>query len=743
VMLFSARDASRASPQQTLALSTIDWSLANLAIHGAVDDGPGSTAADSEQPPVIPVPVGDTWRDYRPARPQDFVGRKEHQDRIFLLMDAVRARSTATRVFALLGDSGMGKSSLIVKLQNRFQNTRHRGRQFMLAVDVRAARSPGYPYAALVACLTRAADAFGIEGLPAAKVEDQAQPLGSASIQAHLDAFEREGKIVCLVFDQFEELYSKPELFLVFDAMQRLLLDVVGAQSVLVLGFAWKTDATVHQDHPAYHMWHRLSDHRSELTLKPLDSAETSAAVTKFEKELGGKLNPVLRRQIMENSRGLPWLLKMFCIHLLDQIEAGKSQAELIDKALDAKTLFERQLQSLSSAESACLKSIASTTPADWYEIIEAFGVDVLRGLVDKRLVVRSGDRVAVYWDIFREYLLTQTVPHVPLTYLPAAPSMRTLLVLAGQLRSDSSQPIIALSEVAGVAPKTAGNIVRDLVMLGVAVRDGDAARLADGVEPGEEPVLLKLRDALSRHALMGEIRSLPVGSHLSKGAIVSMLRAINPAAHHRRQTWDLYADRMLHWLHACGFIQHDDDHGWRWEDAGETNIEAIGPRRRPLGIFTASAPPEAAVEALAWFVQHGPASTSSADAAGYRNAVNTLGALGLLSSGEDGLTSRAEGDAAALTNAVWSSAMEDDLLTELRAWRSANPSASGAALGAQAARLAGAEWSKGSRMRHGNALRRWCAWLDAGTVDEPAPFPKKRRKRKTTVAARQEALFG
>src|SRR5215216_2889867 len=66
---------------------------------------------------VVEVQHGINWSDYRPARPQDFVGRSEAQDTIIHILDEVHLNNTATRVFAITGDSGMGKSSLIAKLR--------------------------------------------------------------------------------------------------------------------------------------------------------------------------------------------------------------------------------------------------------------------------------------------------------------------------------------------------------------------------------------------------------------------------------------------------------------------------------------------------------------------------------------------------------------------------------------------------------------------------------------------------
>ena len=169
------------------------------------------------------------------------------------------------------------------KLRERASNIRNRSSFFFYAVDVRAATGPSYILWSLLACLKKAsARGFGANIDESIRISDYCEPLASPSIREFLKTLEEKSQVVCLVFDQFEELYSKPELFPVFEEAQRLFLSAAGSGSNLVLGFAWRTDSTVQQGHPSYFMWHRLSDHRFEIGLAPFSHSEASMALTPF-----------------------------------------------------------------------------------------------------------------------------------------------------------------------------------------------------------------------------------------------------------------------------------------------------------------------------------------------------------------------------------------------------------------------------------------------------------------------------
>jgi predicted transcriptional regulator len=542
VLVFDARTGLLVDDQETLRrLAKTDSSQAALDFEFAtrLEELLGDTRES-----VVEVESGESWADYRPARPEDFVGRIEAQDALFRLLDSTRKRETLTRVFAITGDSGMGKSSLVTKVRARSKNVRHRRKFFVYAVDIRAAKGPTYILSALYSCLNKAAQAgFGTGAATSLKISDPTQPLESESIKTFLDALVKKEEVVCLIFDQFEELYSKIELFPIFTAAQQLFLSTVAAQTNLVLGFAWKSDATVQQNHPAYHLWHNLADHRFEISLRPFNHSEAFRAITIFEKELAQGVGKRLRRQLIENSQGYPWFLKKLCIHLYENLNDGVISVGLAD---NAQTLFDKDLIKLTQAERTCLKLIAQNAPADWFEILESSGQDVANSLRDKRLIVRSGDRLNIYWDIFREYVLTNKVPSIPLNYLPSSPSINSLLRLAWHLHHEDALEIEELADLTGIKAGSAENIVRDLVMFGLATFSEGHAFLDRSTEDSEpQQVLIRLRNTLRHHALRLELAKMEDGTVVNADTIIGLLKDLNPAAQHHSKTWKIYADRM------------------------------------------------------------------------------------------------------------------------------------------------------------------------------------------------------
>lgn len=698
---------------------------------------------------VVQMQHGESWSDYRPSRPEDFVGRKPAQDSILRFLDSVRSERTTTRVFAITGDSGMGKSSLIAKLRNRTRNISYRNKFFLYAVDVRAATRPSYILWSLLACLRQAIDSGFIEfDVTKLEISDYSEPLSSKSVAAALNIAREQRRVVCLVFDQFEELYSKPEVFPVFEEAQRFLLSAASAETSLALGFAWRTDSTVQQDHPAYFMWHRLADHRLEVSIGPFEHSEASNAITVFERELRQKLPPAIRRQIVENSQGYPWLLKKLCIHLYGQLQSGEGQAKLVD-TLDVATLFEDDLKALSSPEQTCLEMIAAQAPADWHEVLEAAGAETLRALQDKRLIVRSGDRINLYWDLFREYVLTGEAPSVPFTYVALA-SVGALLEVAEKLTHESGQSFDELSRYVGLKATTVQNIVHDLVMFRVAQDAESGVVLHPEIgAPNRDAILERIRTVLRSHALyLALTESDDGGSEFGLDDLIASLQRTNPTAHHRNQTWKTYAERIAQWLCVAGLLRVVSG-GWVLHDYGRpVPPDAATARGKRRGVqrkpFQAEAPPERVIACLEWIRTGSEKTRMETKRRGYRNAAGVLMRFGLIQLNRRGayVGNAASGNASAATM-VWRKAWQDQTLRQVLEWlMTEGCSIPGWEVGERLGASGAETWTAGSKKRVGSGLRRWALWMmQAEEGDEAPPVPRK-KTRKGDGGATQEALF-
>ena len=486
-------------------------------------------------------------------------------------------------------------------------------------------------------------------------------------------------------------------------------------------------------------MWHRLADHRLEVKLAPFTISERTTAVTLFERELGEKVRPELRRQIIENSQGYPWLLKKLCIHLYEQVQVGISQADLAE-TFDVASLFDNDRKSLTPGENNCLKRIAQTAPADWFEILETYGHEVLRALQDKRLIVRSGDRINLYWDIFREYILTNSVPSIPFTYLPSSPSLRSLLEVATQLDQKEAQSYAEIGSRMGLVEKTVGNIVRDLVMFSVATTVQSAAKLDSQMESASvRAVMERIRHVLKRHALTLRLAKIDTKTVITTADIIEILKQNHPSAKHRPESWRSYSERMALWLTAAGLIKSVAN-GWVREDRGDVLLSGfqdftIGGPRKTRGIFIPKAPPAAVYEVYDWLRLAQPISLQAAKQAGYRNSMEVLIRLNLVRPDSDGHYSTVNPSMTGtpLIEAIWKAARNQPVIQEGLQFLDANPNAKGKALGRYINETHSEGWAIASEKRVGDGLRIWVRWIADGIRENGIPpLPKGRARRKS-----------
>lgn len=738
VLLFYANNGKRVLDKELLKnISETDTSIRDLNFLVAMSERDRGSSPKGKIIDVVQVQYGDSWNDYRPARPEDFVGRLKDQNRIFDLLKMVRDKETNTRIFAVTGDSGMGKSSLVAKLVSKSRNVRNKNKFYAFAVDVRAATSKDYVYSSLLACLKEAQRAgFGNEEIDI-RITDYENPFGSDEIKAFLQSVEDQGKIICLIFDQFEELYSKPELFEVFEMARKLFLAVAAFGGAIVLGFSWKSDSTTHSDHPAYFLWHQLEDLRLTIKLQPFSEADSNTAFNVFEKVVGQRLHNDLRHNVITSSQGYPWLLKKLCIHVNEKIAAGVDQKQLLENKLDIGKLFDDDLKQLSVAEKACLEMVASRAPIDMSEVIEVFGVTELHALVNKRLVVKSGDRLNIYWDIFREYILTKRVPIIPLRYLPTT-DFSSVCKVAEHLSHSEALSCPDLARRSGLSEGTIMNIGYDLVMFGIANRE-NGWYLLDNELPASDRthILRRAREKFKKHVFTLMLQSRASNSGLSLDEVIGLLKEIFPSGVYAEKTWHSYTVRLLRWLSLCGLAGQKSSL-WMYRDIGDINISFM--RNRGYGrkgkVFSAASSPAVTIEALDWLCARGGINKDEQLPKGYRNALSVLGRFELVAPVGNRITPNLDKlkKYRSSMEAVWTEASLEPLIEHCSKVMSVGIVGTRRELASYVNQKYGLDWTETSEIRNGTALKQWVTWVMEGKSASKLSSPPGRSESKLTT---------
>ncbi len=662
---------------------------------------------------VSRVATADTILDYRPCAPEDFVGRRDLQKKIWDFLEAARNGGTTTRILAIVGASGFGKSSLVAKLASRFRNKKWKNRLFLYPVDVRSARGPLFVAEALLQSIRSAAEAGFVECPPDLSVSDADDILGSPSVTAVLNRLRQERKILALFFDQFEEVFTKDELLPVFRSFRRFALDVHGKSPNLVVGFSWRTGIALSESNPAYQLWNELRDHRVTRSLDSFDSGESSRLITQFESALNQSLLPPLRRGLQEQGQGLPWLLKKLCIHVHNQVKRGVSQTDLLGSRLNVERLFDEDLEALNDAQISCLKHIAANSPADSLEVYDRYGDDVVAFLVSSRLALRTGQRLAVYWDIFRDYLTEGTVPAIPWTYIPnctigMAAAAAELLDASGPLGSAD------LARALGYSERTVVNIITDLQNLAAAGKDQVGRhRLLDDVTRKTFPV--RIRAQFREHVLYEELsNSANDKRELTREKALGVVRRVYSKTNVKSQTRDNYLPRLLSWLEYAGLVE---SHGRtmtviepnrRGKSFGHVSGRGGGRQQK---VFLGGGTPEACVRLLGLTREQGGIHRDKVLELGLRNAAADLVALGLGRWLADTLLPTAPGTLGVARNCLISAVGQAEAIKHVDSILSASPSISRKDLGLALAERLERTWKPSSALRYANGLCRYQAF--------------------------------
>lgn len=521
-----------------------------------------------------------------PASPQYLVGRTSILEEIESYIDQVVRRETSSRGLLLEADSGWGKSSCILACVERLRQSGH----LAIAIDSRTASSSHFVLGAIQHSLQRFRDIGEQTGTiidaPVLAGQDSAAKIIIEAGRAIRDS----GKVMLIVLDQFENLFFQPRALA---RIRDLLFKLHDAQTGVVLGFSWKTDLLSIADTFPWQVRDDIISHCKRIRLSKFAETETNEMLDRLRDELGARLRADLQFLLSEFSQGYPWLLKKLCAHVISQRTKGVTQKRIANSLLNVKELFDEDLNGLTADELHILTVLAKRAPLDGRDLGEDIDGQVIESLVNRRLVVRIGTKYDIYWDVFRDFLVSGSLPVQANYMLRVRPNL--VLSLAKRLCEHGGELAVhALLVESKLTENSFYNVCRDLRLLGFAELSEDGKKLAGhvGVDPDR---FMEESRGVAKASLQANRLSAQVLQHLSARGpltvvdISGILKELCPYVSASDKTWRHYSLAMMDWLDFAELSLYDNKNGIIVEyvpgkQLRERNLSLL--RRRGGGLF-------------------------------------------------------------------------------------------------------------------------------------------------------------
>ena len=239
---------------------------------------------------VSNINQADSFDDYhRPSRPEDFFGRKTHQHKFWEFVKKVRDKTTELRLVSFSGNSGFGKSSLVLKLASecgsKSENEDKRN-VYIYHIDVTSVNQTNvdlFVSAAITKALEGAIDSKFVE-IPNHLVSlNPESPFDSESIRLLIENLENSGKVIVIFFDQFEEILTINALSSLYGLFKEAAYKIDCLKKNIVLGFCWKTSIDIPPEHPAYDTWEKLQNRLKNINLAEFSESESLELLDGFK----------------------------------------------------------------------------------------------------------------------------------------------------------------------------------------------------------------------------------------------------------------------------------------------------------------------------------------------------------------------------------------------------------------------------------------------------------------------------
>lgn len=502
---------------------------------------------------ISEVQESENWYDYLPASSSrnHFVGRDEIRRDVLSFFKEIEDKKTEKHIFYLNGKSGWGKSSLVLEIKGKSQNKHYKNRFFTVAIDTRSANSDNFVALSFNKIIKEAYEQNFIHKSIFTKdleFTSNVDLLSSESIKELLNLLEVEKKYLVLIFDQFEDVFRKKDFFKTF---YKFLSDVTDLKPNLIIGFSWKSDFLIQSDDSSYHIWQQAKEQAKEFTVNEFGEREIDGIIKQLEGSIG-IVPKSIKDRIKESSQGLPWLTKKLCIHIYDQIQSGLKREELLESNLNILDLFKKDDERLQSDEFRALKLIAKRAyegnSFEETEVGELIPGNIISSLLHKRLIIRSGAIYNIYWDIYRDYLVTGEIPIIGESYL-LRQGVNLCLEVFLLFEKDIIESISSLAEKhpKGISQDTLNNILIELRNIGLINKNGENYYAEKDIEISKDGFVEFISTKFSNYTPYIALRKIKK-SKIDKEDIIIILKQIFKQEF-QDNTWDAYAKNLISWF--------------------------------------------------------------------------------------------------------------------------------------------------------------------------------------------------
>ncbi len=366
------------------------------------------------------------------------------------------------------------------------------------------------------------------------------------------------------------------------------MFDVHEVKSNFILGFSWKSEINIPIDHEAYHLWQQAKNFTHCISMREFNPSETNGVIKQLEKSINKPVGLELKRRLIESSQGFPWLIKKLCIHTYKQIQVGKTIENLVEQDLNCEVLFKDDVEGLSPEEIKALKYIAKRSFDgnffDATEVDEKIDEPIITALINNRLVVKSGTKYNVYWDIFRDYLVTGEVPPIGESYI----LRQYVSVCFDVYKLFKDQEKFNLDELKKLHPRHPGirtldNILRELRSVGLIRKVGDYFQLGQsGISATEEDFKKYMSKKFETYTPYLKLSNLEENKEIGISEIVSALKGIFRGTSFTEKTWRTYAKYLISWFQFTNLDIQDGLVGLKSGVQRVDNRETFTPQQGP-----------------------------------------------------------------------------------------------------------------------------------------------------------------